>query len=592
MSDEGFDSGTDDIEYAEDEDEHDVEEDSDHESLDRGEFKELHLLQLECQLLAMEGYRAGYLATGLTVMVAFSPAYLHPHQLRACGLHSDKDIVFSLTFPSSPPTYLASSPSRPPGPERVSVRQSSDACLDNKQTLADSTEFGLWWTLEQVLTQWLREQWPELERTCREELERAQVRNQTLRWSQVQHVLALAKETGAAVDLRSATVIVHRTHGRLEAAQELMYDEDSRAEIERAAQSPDWYFNKPGWKNFSLLLACINYLKHRISIAAQNCIVCDKPHPIPLIKPVACDMDLCNFQMVNLGLGVNLEMELLQFPLVVDFLLCCAHAAAMSQNKYTHFPFEGGALTVSHALAQCPSVDEMRAAVTRGGKDALHAMLEDAHPRKGSTAQGGGECVLYQILRWIVASNRTHMEEVPPQQRVKGMTDFQFMLSSTTPQAEARFQELKRQCGGSFFAFHGSPLGSWHNILRGGLRRLELRTAYGPGIYFATNASTSLGYMTASAGFPRSKFGQSLRIMALCEVIDEGSEKKCLGRVHRPKCSHNTSSPHIRVEAEECVVTRILFLFTDTSSNCNLDARKVQEEARRVTAEFSACPGS
>eukprot|EP00756_Hemistasia_phaeocysticola_P064057 Hpha_TRINITY_DN7505_c0_g1::TRINITY_DN7505_c0_g1_i1::g.19063::m.19063/K15258/PARP6_8; poly [ADP-ribose] polymerase 6/8 len=547
------------------------------------DFRELQLLQLEVQLLRMHGFRAGYLSTGLTVMVAFGTDFLSEQQRRVCGLHFGKDIVFTLTFPSSPPTYLASSPGRPDGPERVTVRQSSDACLDNKQTLADAAEFGLWWTLEQVLHSWLRHNWAVLERACRVEIERADERNKTMRWGQVQRVLSLASETQADVDLRLATEIVARTGGRLEASQELMYDEEARESIRKSARK--WYFDESSWDDFSLLLRCVKFLKSRIREASSRCIVCDQPHPLPLVKPVACDNNLCNFQMVNLGLGVSLEMEIIHFPNVVDFLMCCASAAADSQNKYTHFPYE--AKQVSKALTVCPPVEEMRQVVLEGrdgkeGKEALKHFLAEKHREPDEPF------VLYNILRWIVASNRTHIEEVPTSQTVHGMPVSQFLLSSTTPQKEHQFQGEKRSAGGSFFAFHGSPLGSWHNILRGGLKNLEIRTAFGPGIYFATNASTSLGYMSAASGFPQSRFGTSLRIMALCEIVAEGDEKKCKGRVHRAKCSHNTNSPHIRVEAEECVVTRLIFLFTDTSNNYNIDARKLEQDARKILSDFGS----
>eukprot|EP00662_Eupelagonemidae_sp_cell21_P001659 gene1659-49103_t len=66
--------------------------------------------------------------------------------------------------------------------------------------------------------------------------------------------------------------------------------------------------------------------------------------------------------MVSLGLGVNLETEILQFPLVVDFLICGTFAAAASQNKY----------------GACPNVDEMEKAVRTGGKAALMDCLEEA----------------------------------------------------------------------------------------------------------------------------------------------------------------------------------------------------------------------
>eukprot|EP01059_Diplonema_ambulator_P034560 TRINITY_DN7804_c1_g1_i3.p1 TRINITY_DN7804_c1_g1~~TRINITY_DN7804_c1_g1_i3.p1 ORF type:complete len:584 (+),score=146.30 TRINITY_DN7804_c1_g1_i3:36-1754(+) len=525
-------------------------------------FNETSLLQLEVQYLRMMGYRAGYLISelyGVTAMVGFRVDDLcDENQLHAAGLRRDLHVVIALTFPSSPPQYLAKCPS----PGKVTVRQSSDTCLDNKQTLNDALEFGLWWTLEQRLLEHLQENWSELKARCLEEIARAQARETGAPWPQVMSVLNLATETGVDVDLRLATLLVKRSAGRFDSIQEILFDEERMESLRKQARQERMYFDEPGWERFSLLHYVIRYLKERIIKCTERCIVCDKPHPLPLLKPVACDNALCNHQMANLGLGVNLEDEVLRNPMVVDFLISTTYAAAAANNKYTQFPFDKGAETVSMVLKKCPSVDDMLGVLKKG--ESLKDYMQTIHAE------------LYNVVRWIIASNTSHIQSIPKDQRVKDMPEHQFLLQSSTPAAEARFQELKAKHGGSFFAFHGSGLGSWHNILRGGLKKLDLRTAYGPGIYLATNASTSLGYMTSAAGFAKSKLGPQLRIMALCEIIAEGSEKHCSGRVHRPKCECNKQSPHIRVEAEECVVTRVIFLFTDSCCAYNIDAKNIK----------------
>ena len=149
------------------------------------EFNETNLLQLEVQALKLDGYRAGYLVSelyGVTTMVGFSVADLTTDTiLRAAGLRKDLHVVISLTFPSSPPQYLA----KCPGHGKVTVRQSSDTCLDNKQTLTDSVEFGLWWTLEQLLQEHLNKNWDSLKEKCLEEIERARARDKDVPWDQV-----------------------------------------------------------------------------------------------------------------------------------------------------------------------------------------------------------------------------------------------------------------------------------------------------------------------------------------------------------------------------------------------------------------------
>lgn len=61
-------------------------------------------------------------------------------------------------------------------------------------------------------------------------------------------------------------------------------------------------------------------------------------------------------------------------------------------------------------------------------------------------------------------------------------------------------QNLKSTYG-SFFAWHGSAAGNWHVVLRTSLKNMSnteymsAGAAYGSGIYFADQSSTSLGYI-------------------------------------------------------------------------------------------------
>jgi poly [ADP-ribose] polymerase 6/8 len=113
-------------------------------------------------------------------------------------------------------------------------------------------------------------------------------------------------------------------------------------------------------------------------------------------------------------------------------------------------------------------------------------------------------------------------------------TPYQYVLVSDNPQREARFRKkraenAKKKGGrGSFYAFHGSAIGNWHSIFRGGLRnysntdKMSCGAAYGPGIYMASNASTSFGYMAAGAGWDKSMMIKSgtastIACIALCE---------------------------------------------------------------------------
>jgi hypothetical protein len=155
-------------------------------------------------------------------------------------------------------------------------------------------------------------------------------------------------------------------------------------------------------------------------------------------------------------------------------------------------------------------------------------MLEAREPR------------LYRVLRWILSSNRAHLQKLPPHKQVKDMaTPHQYLLFSNSPEKEARFRVHKQQHP-TVWAFHGSAIENWyvrrvrlcvcgaaravvcgecgcvrrvrwnddwecvawavrHAILRGGLRNLsntDLMTCgavYGAGIYLSprTHHSTT-----------------------------------------------------------------------------------------------------
>eukprot|EP00670_Eutreptiella_braarudii_P011494 CAMPEP_0174319472 /NCGR_PEP_ID=MMETSP0810-20121108/8890_1 /TAXON_ID=73025 ORGANISM="Eutreptiella gymnastica-like, Strain CCMP1594" /NCGR_SAMPLE_ID=MMETSP0810 /ASSEMBLY_ACC=CAM_ASM_000659 /LENGTH=180 /DNA_ID=CAMNT_0015430031 /DNA_START=167 /DNA_END=709 /DNA_ORIENTATION=+ len=172
--------------------------------------------------------------------------------------------------------------------------------------------------------------------------------------------------------------------------------------------------------------------------------------------------------------------------------------------------------------------------------------------------------------------------------RVEGVhTEHQFILRSTPPEKERAFKQLKQEHRGTFYAFHGSGLGNWHSILRLGLKNFSGTekqshgAVYGPGIYMAVDGATALfyaGYGHVGTGWQHSQFGASVKCSALCEIVNYGPEdgKHCTGQLHRPKCKHSTSSPHYRVEMEELVVTRYLFIYANKINNTGVLAKDLK----------------
>jgi hypothetical protein len=105
---------------------------------------------------------------------------------------------------------------------------------------------------------------------------------------------------------------------------------------------------------------------------------------------------------------------------------------------------------------------------------------------------------LYPVLRWVLSSMRGHLrfidkaeDRIPQLQHMK-----QFVMHCSKPETEAKFQKLAEDATIKL-AFHGSPIQNWHSIVRRGLNfsKTSHGRSFGNGIYLATNALTSLGYM-------------------------------------------------------------------------------------------------
>lgn len=118
----------------------------------------------------------------------------------------------------------------------------------------------------------------------------------------------------------------------------------------------------------------------------------------------------------------------------------------------------------------------------------------------------------YKLLRWIIASNRSHLvpvqqyelvtEESPQIHNGLGVTYHQFKWAMGSPdKEEALSKSIVKELGRSalyptIFAYHGSPIANWHSIVREGLHFKSVMhgRAYGDGIYHAMDINTSLGY--------------------------------------------------------------------------------------------------
>lgn len=238
----------------------------------------------------------------------------------------------------------------------------------------------------------------------------------------------------------------------------------------------------------------------------------------------------------------------------------------------------------------CPAINELKEYAYEGDV-VLKKYLTSIH------------CLLYPLLAWIVTSNRCHLRRLSEEQRIKSFdTEWQFALCAQTPEKEAEFQGLQKN-NGSFLAFHGSPMGNWHSILRMGLRNYSKTkhqsngAAYGSGIYFGKNFSLSWNYCKPGThqSWSKSRYGANMSCMALCEICyhtdDAHHHKDDINAVAdgdnvaqtanfgtRETNAKNrwvkTSQIYV-VDDEECVTTRFFLIFENTSGYKNIQANSV-----------------
>jgi poly [ADP-ribose] polymerase 6/8 len=56
--------------------------------------------------------------------------------------------------------------------------------------------------------------------------------------------------------------------------------------------------------------------------------------------------------------------------------------------------------------------------------------------------------LLYPLMRWIMASNRSHLKRLETHELITEMhTPHQYLMMSSPPEKERKFQELKKQYG-------------------------------------------------------------------------------------------------------------------------------------------------
>ncbi|KAI1311785.1 hypothetical protein F5Y03DRAFT_382044 [Xylaria venustula] len=167
---------------------------------------------------------------------------------------------------------------------------------------------------------------------------------------------------------------------------------------------------------------------------------------------------------------------------------------------------EEKAFSLTLLLLALPSVGEMRS-----------YLMADQHRQLATWDRIPSEAM--KLLRWIIASNRSFIVQLDNPIRTgadkTGMEDrvldrsrekvtgidgwIQFRFAQGSPEKEALFldalQEVETKHR-TILAWHGSPIGNWHSIIREGLNFNITANgrAFGDGVYFSRSFEYSLSY--------------------------------------------------------------------------------------------------
>ncbi|KAK4240257.1 hypothetical protein C8A03DRAFT_13387 [Achaetomium macrosporum] len=205
--------------------------------------------------------------------------------------------------------------------------------------------------------------------------------------------------------------------------------------------------------------------------------------------------------------------------------------------------------------------DSTKAVAMRHLLDTLPPIVEIqkwliGHPHSSFRSMDRISPAAASLLQWIVSSNRSCIFQVDRSQalsregngdggaggdrnreheRILGMDGWvQFRFAQGSPDKELRFNRALQEVAArrplqahpTIFAWHGSNLANWHSIVRTGLDFKDIRCgrAYGHGVYFSRQATTSMHY-SASGAYPWPNSDLSITAcLSLNEIINAPDE--------------------------------------------------------------------
>ncbi|KIM73751.1 hypothetical protein PILCRDRAFT_99249 [Piloderma croceum F 1598] len=375
---------------------------------------------------------------------------------------------------------------------------------------------------------------------------------------------------------------------------------------------PDPLVGRETMDELNLPLVAFCYLIRRLTLCTRYCLVCHNKlnTDFEVLKPYVCDSKLCSYQFYAFNRGPSLEYEIISNPETVDLLVSIAYTAAADQCLNEPLPLGMGLRvpvpdarrcvvplgpTWGHAMAPVVAVpkpvpptgdpdglcefDEMDIISMRASiAEMIHALPPIREMRRHllkKTKAGKSKPKLkdmdssiptaaWLILRWCVASCTAHLEELTSDEDLVRNIDStwrQFRFTIGAPDAEARFKAAVAEAQKTdanarkypgLYAFHGSPLKNWHSIIRHGLwfKTIAHGRAYGDGVYFAKDGSTSMGgYAQGTSNVWRHSQIAPRCCVAVAEIVNQPSK-------------FVSNNPHYVVNDTNWIICRYLLVKT------------------------------
>lgn len=326
--------------------------------------------------------------------------------------------------------------------------------------------------------------------------------------------------------------------------------------------------------NYFILLASeiITYLQN----VSKNCAYCNKMINVATIKPFICDSDVCAFQFYELDLDHQTLQSIINEPQLCDILISLlAFSSRHLLPDYLSKSLAEAKLTVTSALSLIPPVAELRKKILLTNAQDRGHILSQILPKP-----------IVSLLQWILLSNTAYLRKLRPDELFGNLKNIvSYKMVSSNPISEHQFNENLTKVTAakkSFYTFHGSPLTSWHSIIREGLwfdgQNIVHGRVYGDGIYTSLNFNISRGY-TGTKTRLRPWSNSSLDIDAVVSLNEVVNDPKFM--LERPN-----SQSHVIITEPSAIVTRYL-LIAHKNNELNKGKRSARmDDATKLTPKI------